>query len=117
MEETEMTDKGIIQMAQETCKVLTHVPWHVTCNYLIPSYNALLQAAKANHPDEPFINVLTSIQLNEEDGLNGPQMNILFTQLRIALESLQPEGAPVYGEFVENKPGEKPEGFAFHKES
>jgi hypothetical protein len=112
-----MNDKGIILMAHETCKVLSNVPWHVTCNYLVPSYNALLQAAKANHPDDPFIGVLSSVQLNEDDGLNGPQMNILFTQLRIALESLQTDGSPVYGEFVESKPGQKPEGFSFHKES
>lgn len=65
-----MTDEAIIRITQESCKVLSGVPWHSECKYLLPSYNALLQAAKANHPEDPFISALPTIASNgEEDSI------------------------------------------------
>ena len=52
---------------------------------MLPSYNALLQAAKENHPDDPIIRVLPAIELGEEGDIRAQQLNILFTQLRIAI--------------------------------
>lgn len=86
-----MTDKAILRIAEETCNVLADVPWHVDCKYLVPSYHAALQAARANHEDDAFIGILASAPLNPNDDVNAPQMRILFTQLRIAMESLAGE--------------------------
>jgi hypothetical protein len=83
-----MKDKAIVEIATETCRVLSDAPWHLETKYLLPSYNALMEAARANHPQDPFLRTLASVEASGEE-VNAPQMNILFTQLRIAVESLQ----------------------------
>lgn len=100
-----MTDTLILRLVDETCKVLARMEFFNPCTYLIPSYNALVQAAQANHPDDPYLNtafpllqpggtVARSEKHHEDaDAVNPPQLRILFTQLRIILESLQDEGA------------------------
>jgi hypothetical protein len=93
-----MTDDVIIRLAEETCRVLAKMEFPQSCSHLQPSYNALVQAAKANHPDDAFLSSLPTLEYNttgvfgEKGGMPPQEMNILFTQLRIALESLQDEG-------------------------
>jgi hypothetical protein len=106
-----MTDELILRLVDETCKGLGRMEFFNPCAHLIPSYNAVVRAAQANHPDDPYLNTLFPIlQPNENaerpdkhgsdgSGINPPLLRILFTQLRIILESLQegqasPSGAP-----------------------
>jgi RNA polymerase sigma factor (sigma-70 family) len=57
-----------------------------------------LRAAKANHPEDPFISALPTVEPDrEEDSINPPQLNVLFIQLRIALELLQEKSHAVEG--------------------
>jgi hypothetical protein len=93
-----MTDDVIIRLADETCRVLAKMEFPQSCSHLQPSYNALVQAAKANHPDDVFLSSLPTLEYNtagvfgEKGGMAPQEMHILFTQLRIALESLQGDG-------------------------
>jgi hypothetical protein len=94
-----MTDEVIIRLAEETCRVLSKMEFPQSCSHLAPSYNALVQAAKANHPEDAFLSSLPTLEYNtgafgEKVGMPPQEMNILFTQLRIALESLQGDDAP-----------------------
>ena len=85
-----MKDETIIRMIQETCEGLREMnkkPFPVDCRYLQPSYNALVQAARSNHSGDAFLSGLSTIEQNGE--VNPMEMQILFAQLRIALESLQ----------------------------
>ncbi len=122
-----MRDETIIRMLQETCQVLSqmgHKPFPQECRYLQHSFDALLQAARANHPGDVFLNALPTISSGEprgaEESAEGPargpsgpharhggrreavevsaqEMQVLFAQLRIALESLQDENAGFAG--------------------
>jgi hypothetical protein len=83
-----MKDQAIAVIAEEACKGLKDCPWHMECNYLIPSYNGLLMAARANHPDDPFLNGIEPIRVGESGGINAPEIYVLFAQLRIAIESM-----------------------------
>jgi uncharacterized protein YjbI with pentapeptide repeats len=83
-----MKDQAIIRMIEETSRALSDAPWHIDCTYLMPSYNALLEAAKENHPEDPFLRVLASVQVDEDHQFNATQATILFGQLRMALQSL-----------------------------
>jgi uncharacterized protein YjbI with pentapeptide repeats len=93
-----MTDDVIIRLAEETCRVLAKMEFPQSCSYLQPSYNALVQAAKANHPDDVFLSSLPTLEYNttgvfgEKSGTPPQELQILFSQLRIALESLQEDG-------------------------
>lgn len=90
-----MKDEVIIRMLQEASQALKGVSFPVTTPHLAPSYNALLAAAKANHPDDPFLSALSPIEKSEggrrEDGVGPEEMRVLFGQLRIVLESLLEE--------------------------
>ena len=91
-----MKDEYILRMIAETCKTLSDMHWSTECRHLHGPYNALLQAAKANHPNDPFLSALPQLvrQMNDEgreEAINSSEMNILFTQLRIALEAHQGE--------------------------
>jgi hypothetical protein len=95
-------DEVILKIAEEMCSILGSVDGSVacemTCGNMAPSYNAVLQAAKASHPNDAFLSMLTLFPLS---GVRGPvveggdptalEMRALFTQLRIAIESLQGE--------------------------
>src|SRR5947209_7066554 len=83
-----MSDETIVRMIEETSKILSRLEWMVPATHLLPTYSALLRAARENHPDDPFLGALPAFGSGTEE-INAPQLNILFTQLRIALESFQ----------------------------
>ena len=85
-----MKDEMIIRMITETCGALSNVGKHFPTEfrYLHHSYNALLQAAQANHPSDRFLGALPRIE-GEAIDVSPQELHILFAQLRIALEALQ----------------------------
>ncbi|MCC6444191.1 MAG: hypothetical protein IT210_12150 [Armatimonadetes bacterium] len=85
-----MKDEVILRIADETCQVLKRMEFFEPCGYVLPTYNALLQAAKSNHPEDPFLQTLSPIPVDSANGGEGAgvrQLHILMTQLRIALEA------------------------------
>lgn len=78
-------------MATETIQHLRHAIPVSSCPYMVPSYNALVSAASANHPDDAFLKVLTPIPTtgDDRDSISIAEITALFAQLIIALESLQ----------------------------
>jgi hypothetical protein len=91
-----MTDTMILRLLDETCVLLRKIPWHQESHHLLPSYYALLQAARANHPDDAFLNsAFPGPPAGEPDqGISPLELAILFTQLKIVLEAQQTEGGP-----------------------
>jgi hypothetical protein len=90
-----MKDEAIWRIAKHTAKVLAGMQFFMSCKHLLPSYHALLVAAKANHPEDPFLNALPVLEPDGDDNAIGPpQLNILFTQLYLALESWMGDGEP-----------------------
>ncbi len=97
-----MKDQALIRIAEETTKALKEAHPYSSARRTVPSYNALLQAAKANHPGDPFLSALPLFDLNqegrgcEEDNTSTAEMIALFAQIRIVLEALMEEsGTPV----------------------
>jgi hypothetical protein len=95
-----MQNTALVRIAEETGKMLAEMDGEMPCGTMAPSYNALLQAAKANHPNDPFLSALTTFKLTggrdpvvEDGDPTAAEMRALFAQLRIALESLQSESA------------------------
>jgi hypothetical protein len=88
-----MKDAVIIRMIDETSKGLARMrfPESWSCAHIVPSYIALVRAAKANHPNDPFLAALPVLDRDQGKGLNPTELQLLFTQLRIALESLHGE--------------------------
>ena len=92
-----MTDAVLIRMAEETSKALSGTVPVNPCPHMVPSYNAMLQMAKANHPEDPFLSHLAVLTPTSGDnwfggnGITVGEMMALLAQLRIALESLQSE--------------------------
>ncbi len=86
-----MNDATIIRMATETIQHLRHAIPVSSCPYMVPSYNALVSAASANHPEDVFLKVLAPIPTtgDDRDCISIAEINALFAQLIIALESLQ----------------------------
>jgi hypothetical protein len=85
-----MTDEQCIKLLDPMLGVLSEMEFHEDCRHLLPSYNALLNVAQKNHPEDPFINVLPPIT----DGhANSNVLKLLLTQLKIALEGQIPSGA------------------------
>ena len=82
-----MTDRTIIKMAEESTALLRQIPVGFDATNIVPSFNAILAEAKANHPDDVFIKALSAIESSD----NAFDLAILFTQLRIALEALNTE--------------------------
>jgi hypothetical protein len=86
-----MKEEFMIHMIEETCKMTAKMdPFAEGCEHLLPSYNALLKAAKARYPDDSFISVLPALDSSKR--ISPRELHILLTQLRIALESLYSEG-------------------------
>jgi len=89
-----MKDEILVRLVQDACQKLEHVHFPVATPHLVPIYDALLAAAKANHPGDPYLSLLPALA----DGETGPEeMRVLLGQLRILLEALQDEsgaGAP-----------------------
>ena len=90
-----MKDELIIRMIQETSAILAEMEWHQDGKAIVPSYNALLQAVQANHPEDVFLCSL--LQIKTEDQVGPRELQILFTQLRIALEALQSDTINLQG--------------------
>jgi hypothetical protein len=86
-----MTDAIIIRMAEETSKYLGDAHPFDRSTTMVGPYNALIQAARANHPDDTFLSVLSLAVTDEERGPTIAEMRALLAQLRIALESLRQE--------------------------
>jgi hypothetical protein len=82
-----MRDETIVRMLEDACTGLQEVNFPARTPNLLPVYNALLAAARANHPDDPFLNALGRIENNGESG--PEEMRVLFGQLRILLESFR----------------------------
>ncbi|WP_309712485.1 hypothetical protein [Armatimonas sp.] len=61
-----------------------------SCPYMVPSYNALVSTARANHPEDSFLKILTPIPTNSDDRdyISIAEINALLAQLIIALEPL-----------------------------
>ena len=85
-----MNDAIIIRMAAETIQHLRHAIPVSSCPYMVPSYNALVTAARANHPDDVFLKALTPLPTtgDDRDCISIAEITALFAQLAIALESL-----------------------------
>jgi hypothetical protein len=78
-----MKDSTILDLAGTTATLLKRMEFHESADKVAPSYNALLGAAKENHPENPFLSSLEPV-----DGkINKNQLQILFTQLRIVVEA------------------------------
>jgi hypothetical protein len=86
-------DEMLVRMIEEASKSLSQVDGYQNCSLLVGSYNALLQAAKANHPNDPFLSALERLD-KEEDDVTVAVMRVLLGQMRIALESLSGSGMP-----------------------
>lgn len=81
-----MTDAILIRIIEEMSKPLSDLNGHCSADEMISSYNALLGAAQANHPDVPF---LTAMEPIAQKSVNSGPLLALFAQLRIILEYLQ----------------------------
>jgi hypothetical protein len=78
-----MNDELILRMLEDASKNLERVMFPVEVPHIVPIYNALLAAVKANHPGEPYLEALQSIE-----GAAGPEeLRVLLGQLRILLET------------------------------
>ena len=85
-----MKDETLVRLVQDASQKLEHVRFPVTTPNLISVYNALLAAAKVNHPSDPYLSLLPTLA----DGETGPEeMRVLLGQLRIVLEALQDESS------------------------
>ncbi len=85
-----MKDETLVRLLQDACQKLERVNFPVTTPNLIPVYNALLTATKANHPAHPYLAVLPVLA----EGETSPEeMRVLLGQLRIVLEALPEESA------------------------
>lgn len=113
-----MNDVLIIRLVDETSKVLSRMEFFQSCDHLIPSYNALVRAAQANHPDDPYLHTaFPTLQPGEKAERNQkphgegrevspPLLRVLFTQLRIVLEAMQEPATATDGEAAEGQRGE-----------
>ena len=89
-----MTDTAIIAIAEKTVQGLSGVDPEWEFPRLVPIYNGLMHAAKANHPGDPLLNTLEPVEASTgKDGICVAEMKILFGVLQIALASLQSASA------------------------
>ena len=90
-----MNDRTIIRILEETSHGLERMHGFEPCQFLLPSYNALLEAARANHPEDRFLGVLPNLDVEKADEITSGSVQVLVSQLRIAIESMQEDaGAP-----------------------
>jgi hypothetical protein len=82
-----MTDRFLLQLTEEIVKPLSNSDGNSPCTELVPSYNAILTTARTNHPDDPFLSILSPIA--KDSFINAATILALLAQLRIVLESLQ----------------------------
>jgi hypothetical protein len=84
-----MKDETLIRLAEETAKWLSQTITVNPAPQMVPSYNAFLAAAKANHPTNPFLNVLQPLPTDGDEPVTVGEMIALFGQVRIVLDSLR----------------------------
>jgi hypothetical protein len=86
-----MNDRLLLRIMEETVSALSKIDGNSPAMDMIPSYNAVLITAKSNHPGDPFLSALGTI---DSGGFIMTGMLLaLFAQLRIVLESFQPGGS------------------------
>lgn len=85
-----MKDETLVRLLQDACQKLERVNFPVTTPNLIPVYNALLTATKANHPGHAYLAVLPVLAESET---SPEEMRVLLGQLRIVLEAVSEENA------------------------
>ena len=85
-----MNDAAILKMINATTETLSMMESWNECDYLAAPYNALLVAARENHPNDSFLMAMPMI-LAGEYKINGPGLNVLYRQLRVAIESILEE--------------------------
>ena len=83
---TLINDAALVRIIEEMSKPLAHLDVHCSTDEILSSYNALLGAAQANHPDVPL---LMALQPLPQNSINAGPMLALLAQLRIILEYLQ----------------------------
>lgn len=84
-----MTDATILKMLEEASAAVSRMKYWMPGGNLVPSYNALLQAAKTNHPQDRFLQSLRPLSGgNDPYAINPPQLQVLFGQLRLVIETL-----------------------------
>lgn len=82
-----MTDNVLLLMIEEITKPLSKGEGDSPCAEMIPSYNAILSAAKGNHPEDLFLGNL--LPIDKGGFVNVSQLLALFALLRFVLEWLQ----------------------------
>ena len=83
-----MRDEVILRMLQDASAKLEHVRFPASATHIGPVYNGLLAAVAANHPNHPFLGILSPLP----DGEASPEeLKVLFGQLRILLETIVEE--------------------------
>jgi hypothetical protein len=86
-----MTDAMIVRLATETVRHLQNAISVHPALSMVPSYNAVLAAARANHPEDPFLAVLAPLPTSGDDVLSIAEVNALFAQIAIVVQSLAEE--------------------------
>ena len=81
-----MNDTTLLKLIHETVRHLGNAISVSPAYQLIPSYNAVLASAKANHPSHSFLSVLTPLEANGEM-VSIAEMTALFAQIAIVLEA------------------------------
>ena len=82
-----MTDQFLLQLTEEIVKPLSESDGNSPCTEMVPSYNAILNTAQFNHPNHPFLSLLSPIE--KDRFVNVAVLMALLAQIRIVLESLQ----------------------------
>jgi hypothetical protein len=92
-----MSDTVLVRMIEEMTKPLAQADPYCPADAMISSYNAVLGAVKANHPDVPLLAALEPLQQNGvnsgHNSVNTGPMLALLAQLCIILEALQSENS------------------------
>ena len=85
-----MNDAIIIRIATETIQHLRNAISVGPALAMVPSYNALLTAAKTNHPEDVFLKALAPLATKGDDGdaVSIAEITALFAQIAVALDSL-----------------------------
>ncbi len=78
-----MRDEVILRMLRDARESLADARFPVDVSHVVPAYNALLAAVKANHPQEAYLQALSAI----EGGAGPEELRVLFGQLSILLEA------------------------------
>ena len=78
-----MRDEVILRLLRDARESLAGVKFPVDVSHVVPAYNALLAAVKANHPQDAYLQALAAI----EGGAGPEELRVLFGQLSILVEA------------------------------